>query len=117
MYAKKEGLLNQKGWKRCKRFAKNAKKLARMINQTKLRSYRSKPKYKYGYQVPRNHQEAVFIDKRMGNTKWQDAEKLEVSQLGEYETFRSKSKSVPVPSGYQKIRSQSRMQHLVIQPQ
>ena len=59
-----------------------------MINQARLRSFRNKPVYQYGYQVPRNHDEAIFIDERMGNTKWQDAEKLELKQLFDYDTFK-----------------------------
>ena len=40
MYAKKNNLLNEPGWKRFKGIAKNEKKLLRMANQAKLRSYR-----------------------------------------------------------------------------
>ena len=43
--------------------------------------------YKYGYQVPRNHAEAMRLDAENGNTKWRDAELLELSQIDEYETF------------------------------
>ena len=68
-----------------------------MIHQAKLKSLRNKPVYKFGYQVPRNHAEAVFIDEKNGNTKWQDAEKLEISQLREYDTFKDLGKVHPYP--------------------
>jgi hypothetical protein len=47
---------------------KNTKKFGRMINQAKLRNLRRQPVYKYGDQVPRDHQEAVFIGQKNGNT-------------------------------------------------
>ena len=56
------------------------KKFGRMINQAALKNFRNRPIYKYGYQVPRNHAEAVFIDEKNGNTLWQDSEKLEIDQ-------------------------------------
>ena len=103
LYAMQNKLLDEPGFRRCRNKTKNAKKLARMINQTKLKNYRTRPVYQYGYQVPRNHEEAVFIDDKAGNTKWQDAEKLEISQLFEYDTFRDLGKGTPIPDGYQKI--------------
>ena len=103
LYAMKNDLLQLDGFRRCRRYTKNTKKLARMINQSRLKSYRNKPVYMYGYQVPRNHDEAVFIDERVGNTKWQDAEKLELKQLFEYDTFKDLGKGAPIPDGYQKI--------------
>ena len=103
MYAIKNNLLNTVGWKRCKTHAKNMKKFGRMINQAKLRNYRRRPVYKYGYQVPRNHEEAVFIDEKNGNTKWQDSEKLELKQVNDYKAFRDLGLGAPIPEGYQKI--------------
>jgi hypothetical protein len=103
LYAMKNNLLSEPGFRRCQNHTKNAKKLARMINQAKLKNYRNRPVYQYGYQVPRNHEEAVFIDEKCGNTMWQDAEKLEISQLFEYDTFKDLGKGTPIPEGYQKI--------------
>jgi hypothetical protein len=53
--------------------------------------------------VPQNHNKAVFIDNKTGNTKWQDAEKLKISQLFEYDTFRDMGKGTAIPEGHQKI--------------
>jgi hypothetical protein len=75
-----------------------------MINQAKLRSNRTKPVYQYGIQVPRNHEEATRIDLANGNTLWQDAERLELAQLDEYEAFKDLGKDVKAPEDFKKIR-------------
>ena len=103
LYAQKNGLLNTRKWRECKKFIKNAKTMARMANQVKLRTYRNRPKYKYGVQVPRSHEEAVWIDTKNGNTHWQDAEDVEVAQLDEYDTFEDLGKGAPTPEGHKKI--------------
>jgi hypothetical protein len=103
LYAKLNGLLDTDGWRRCKRFAKREKVIGRMVNQVRLKNFRNRPRYKYGYQVPRNHDEAVLIDEREGNTKWQDSEDLEIYQLMEYNTFDILDAGSSVPHGYTKI--------------
>ena len=103
MYAIKNKLLKTPGWTRCKTYAKNMKKFGRMVNQAKLRNYRRRLVYKYGYQVPRDHDEALFIDEKNGNTKWQDSERLEISQLLDYDAFMSLGYKALVPEGHQKI--------------
>ena len=74
-----------------------------MVNQARLKNIRMKPIYKYGFQVPRNHAEAVRIDEKHGNTKWIDTKKLEIKQLMDYELFKDLGKNAPVPEGYTKI--------------
>ena len=100
LYAEKNGLLNRDGWKRCRRFVRNKKLLARMANQAKLKNFRLRPRFKYGYQVPRNHTEAMWIDEKEGNAKWRDSEELEIGQLKEYESFKSLGKGAILPDGY-----------------
>ena len=75
-----------------------------MVNQAKLRSYRTAPRYKYGYKVPQDYNHAVELDKRNGNTKWQDSTALEMSQLHEYKTFKDLGKGGKPPEGHRKIR-------------
>ena len=106
IYAKENNLLEQPGWKRFKSIARRHKKFIRMVNQAKLRSYRSAPKYMFGYQIPRDYKEAVKLDELNGNTKWQDCTRLEMQQLFEYNTFEDLgiANSTPVPNGYKKIR-------------
>ena len=41
--------------------------------------------------------------KKNGNTKWQDAAKLEIAQLNDYEVYKDLGKGAPIPDGYQKI--------------
>ena len=104
IYARDHGLLDQDGWKRFKRLARRDKKLLRMANQAKIRSYRTAPRYKYGYEVPRDYTHAVQLDEAHGNTKWQDATALEMGQLDEYDTFHDKGLGDLKPKGYKKIR-------------
>ena len=103
MCAQKKKLLDTDGWKSCKRYTKREKVIGRMINQTRLKNFRNRPRYKCGFQVPRNHQEAVMIDEREGNRKWQDSEELEIGQLFEYDTFESLGLHAPTPEGHKKI--------------
>jgi hypothetical protein len=77
-YARENNLLDTEGWKQFRQLAKNEKKLKQMINQAKLKSYRRDPFWKFGVIVPRNHAQAVESDKQNGNTKWQDAEGIEM---------------------------------------
>lgn len=103
-YAKRNDLLETPGWKRFRKLAKNDKKIERMVNQAKLKSYRRESYWKYGFLVPRTHAQAVEIDKANGNTKWQDSEAVEMQQLAEYKTFEDKGKGAAAPIGYKKIR-------------
>jgi hypothetical protein len=104
IYAKDNDLLELDGWKRFKPIAKRQGKLLRMVNQAKLRSYRTAPKYQYGYEVPKDYQHAVRLDERAGNTKWQDSTKLEMAQLDDYDTFKDYGHSGRPPNEYKKIR-------------
>ena len=103
MYAKKHGLLKTVGWRRCKRYVRNAKTMGRAINQVRLKNYRNRPVYKYGHQVPRSHHEAMLIDEKNGNDKWAKSEELEKSQIMDYKTFEVLGKGAPIPEGYTKI--------------
>jgi hypothetical protein len=90
IYAKDNGLLETDGWKRFRRLAKRAKKMLRMANQSKLRSYKTCKKYMYGFEIPMNYEDATRLDKLHGNDKWKTATKLEVDQLHDYDIFHYK---------------------------
>ena len=75
-----------------------------MVMQTRLKNFRNRPKYKFGVQIPRNHEEAMKLDAINGNTDWADAEQLEISQLDDYDSFQDLGKGAAVPEGYTKIR-------------
>ena len=91
------------GWQRFKRLANRQKKMFRMANQAKLRSFRTSPRYKYGYEIPRDYDHATTLDRRNGNTKWTDATALEMAQLHEYTTFIDHGVG-KFPTGHRKIR-------------
>jgi hypothetical protein len=101
--AKDNDLLEVDGWKRFKAISKRQGKLLRMVNQAKLRSYHTAPKYQYGYGVPKDYQHAVRLDERAGNTKWQRSTKLKMFQLDDYDTFNDYGRSGRPPGKY-KIR-------------
>ena len=103
IYARKNGLLETSGWKRFKGIAKREKKLLRMANQAKLRSYRITPKYKFGFVVPRDYKHAMQLDKENGNTKFKDCTMLELNQIDEYKTFIDLGKDAKPPEGSKKI--------------
>ena len=64
-YAEDNGLLDKPGWRRFRKLAKNQKKLLRFINQAKLRSFRTAPRYKYGFEVPRDYRHALSLDQAL----------------------------------------------------
>ena len=103
MHALKHNLLNKPSWRRWRTHTKRQKVIGQMINQVQLRNFPNWPRYQCGFQVPRNHQEAVMIDKREGNRKWQDSKDLELKQLFEYERFKDLGKGIPTPDGYKQI--------------
>jgi hypothetical protein len=77
-----------------------------MINQAKLRSYHTAPRYKYGFKIPRDYTHAMQLDEKNKNTRWKDAVALELMQIDEYETFRDLGHhtKAKLPNGYKKIR-------------
>ena len=64
IYAKDHDLLDKPGWKQFKDLAKRQKKFTRMVNQAKLCSYSHAPKYKYGYEIPRDFLHAKHLDEK-----------------------------------------------------
>jgi Reverse transcriptase (RNA-dependent DNA polymerase) len=106
IYARDHGRLNKPGRKRLKNIAKHEKQLTRQVNQAKLRSFNNAARYKYSFEVPRTYEHAMRLDQRNGNTIWGDAITLELTQIGDYNTFIDKDHHTMVnaPSGYKKIR-------------
>ncbi len=83
-------LLDTDGWKKFKTLARREKKMLRMVNQEKLRSYCIVTlKFMYGYEVPCNRKYAVELNVHNGNIKWQDTTALEMAQLDECATLES----------------------------
>ena len=88
IYGLCHNLIDYPSWKRFKSLEKGEKKLLRLQNQSKLRRYRTTPKYKFGYQMPLNnyYEHTLSIDKYNGNNKWAEAIKLEIDQQHDYDT-------------------------------
>jgi hypothetical protein len=107
VYACEHGLLEEEGWKRFKGIAKREKKMLRMVNQSHIKATRNAPRYKFGYLIPCNYDEAMQFDLKNGNTLWREATNLEMSQLAEYDTFRDlgHKDTAPLPTGYKKIHT------------
>ena len=110
VYAKKHDLLDTIGWKHLKRYAKTSKRLIRAVKQSRIRQVRASVRYQHGFQVPRDYNDAMRLDKEKGNTHWQDAMDLELTQIHEYKVFKDTGKAkfhngkVVTPDGFQKIR-------------
>ena len=116
LYAMQNNLLDEPGWKRCKRFARmrnrftahyNIKYLTRQVTRAKAEAFRKAPKYKYGYEVPYNYEDSVRLDEENKNTRWADARTEESDKLDDYEVFEDigdPKKGAKYPAGYKKIR-------------
>ena len=110
VYAKKHDLLDTTGWKHLKRYAKTSKRLIRAVKQSRIRQVRASARYQHGFQVPKNYNDAMRLDKENGNTHWQDAMDLELTQIHEYKVFKDTGKAkfhngkLVTPDGFQKIR-------------
>ena len=76
-----------------------------MVNQAKLRSFRTAPRFKYGYEIPKDFGHAKRLDDQCGNTQWLDATALELAQLHEYDTFKDHGHRGDPPNGFKKIRT------------
>jgi hypothetical protein len=104
VYAKENGLLDgAPGWNRSKPIAHCHKKFLQMVNQAKLCSFCTAPRYKYGYKIPRDFDHASCLDEKCGSTRWQHATALELAQLHEYKTFKDLGYKAGTPEGYKKI--------------
>ena len=110
VYANKHDLLDTTGWKHLKGYAKTSNRLTRAVKQSRIRQVRASARYQHGFQVPKDYNDATRLDKENGNTHWQDAMDLELTQIHEYKVFKDTGKAqfhngkVVIPDGFQKIR-------------
>ena len=77
--------------------------MLRLVNQAKLRSYRTTPKYKFGYIVSRDYAHAEQLDITNKNDKWKDSVTLELGQIDDYKTSIDLGKGGISPEGSKKI--------------
>ena len=109
VYAKKHDLIDTIGWKHLERYAKTSKRLIRAVKQSRIRQVRASARYQHGFQVPKDYNDAIRLDKENINTHWQDAMDLELTQIHEYKVFKDTGKAqfhngkVVTPDGFQKM--------------
>jgi hypothetical protein len=87
VYAREHELLDVEGWKCFRNLAKHKKHFLCLVKQAKMKSYHQSLKYKFGYRIPKDYEEALKLDELNQNTKWENATITEMSQLKEYECF------------------------------
>ena len=116
LYAIKNNLLDEPGWKRCKRIARmrnkfkrsfDIKYLKRKATKAKIDSFKKAPKYKYGYKVPTSYEDAERLDNQNKNHLWREARATEFEKLDKCEVFKDlgdPKKGTRIPSGYRTIR-------------
>ena len=110
VYAKKNDFLDTTGWKHLKRYAKTSKRLIRAVKQSRIRQVRASARYQHGFQVPKDYNDAIRLDKENSNTHWKDAMDLELTQIHEYKVFKDTGKAqfhngkAVTPDVFQKIR-------------
>ena len=93
VYAKKHDLLDTTGWKHLKRYAKTSKRLIRAVKQSRICQVRASARYQHGFQIPKDYNDAMRLDKENSNTPWQDAMDLELTQMHEYKVFKDTGKA------------------------
>ena len=110
VYAKKRDLLDTTGWNHPKRHAKISKRTIRAVKQSRIHQVRASARYQHGFQVPKDFNDAISLDKENSNTHWQDEMDLELIQIHEYKVFKDTGKAqfhdgkAVTPDGFQKIR-------------
>ena len=110
VYAKKRDLLDTTGWNHPKRHAKISKRPIRAVKQSRIHQVRASARYQHGFQVPKDFNDAISLDKENSNTHSQDEMDLELTQIHEYKVFKDTGKAqfhdgkAVTPDGFQKIR-------------
>ena len=110
VYAKKRDLLDTTGWNHPKGHAKISKRPIRAVKQSRIHQVRATARYQHGFQVPKDFNDAISLDKENSNTHWQDEMDLELTQIHEYKVFKDTGKAqfhdgkAVTPDGFQKIR-------------
>ena len=110
VYAKKRDLLDTTGWNHPKRHAKISKRPIRAVKQSRIHQVRASARYQHGFQVPKDFNDAISLDKENSTTHWQDEMDLELTQIHDYKVFKDTGKAqfhdgkAVTPDGFQKIR-------------
>jgi hypothetical protein len=70
------------------------------------------PRYKYRFEVPRTFEQSLHLDKWNGNTLWENAAILELTQIDYYDTFLDKGHHTRVKAPWDTRRSESTVHHI-----
>lgn len=97
-------MLHLPGWKRFHSIIENQGRLIKMENQNNFQVFHQAPNYKYGIEIPKNHNHAMELDKMNGNTLWSDYEVLEIEQIDSFKCFKDLGKGRNIRDGYKCIR-------------
>ena len=62
-----------------------------------LCSCHSKPKFKYGIEIPQNYEDILQIDKTNGKNAWKDALKVEMDYRNLYKVLEDTGKGTAAP--------------------
>jgi hypothetical protein len=81
IYAKDNGLLDLQDWMQFKSIDGRQKKFTHKANQAKRKSFNNAPKFTNGYEIPHSYEQAMQLDEKNDNTKWQDAIAFELQQI------------------------------------
>ena len=89
-----------------KRLADRSQLTERLVKHAKLHSLKYSPRYKYGFEIPKNYKDAERLGIKNGNHDWMNTNKLEHKQLAEYNVFKNRGPfaGYMIPRGYQLIR-------------
>jgi len=106
VYAHENNLLDSRGWKRpgLRKLAKTQKRILCHAKQAKLHLFRDKPVCVHGFEAPRNHEQAMALDRRNGNMKHADAETVELFVVDSFSTFEDLGFGGNPGPDYKKIR-------------
>ena len=100
-YAKKHQLLDLEDCEWCKEYARDIKGFVRKIYAFKTACVFGL-KYMFGVEIPRSPSHALSLDKKNGNTLWQDAMDKELKAIMLFGTFRIPNKGEDL-ADYQQI--------------
>ena len=100
-YGQKENLLRTDGWEWVQAYLPMEEEVLLMASAMNA-STKEGHKYKFGVRVPNSVKEALALDRVNGNTFWEDAIRMELKQICEYDTFHVVEDGVYLP-GYKRI--------------
>ena len=70
IYAKENNILELDGWNTLKRLADRSKLTEQLVKQAKLHSLKYSPRYKDGFDIPKNYKDAERLNGKNDNHDW-----------------------------------------------